>query len=193
MPLIYRPTGGEDIADAFRRAIYMARDNAQAVKFTFNGEEITVFPHNIPAERVNEWHENIALKRQLYEASPEYLAAKAARVAEGKRLADVAEKTVAAAAVNLTVLSVAVDLCATLAECDHVDADIPWRAYAQMFRAAGYVAGEGVGRTDLDRAPVACGRYIVGQAVDCMLRGMPPHPMTSTFADRWRTMPKTQE
>lgn len=188
MNLVYDPPGGETIDTAFEKAHRMAWTAKQSVSFTFNGESLTVKPDDLPWRLADQWRKNMEERRREYANSPEGRAAAAARAAEAERLTKIAADLLHDAAPNLTTLPVAVGLCAAWADCGHIDARIPWSEYAESLRAAGYIEGDGVGRTDLEHAPVAFGRYIVGQAIACMERGMPPHPIVSVFAERWRAL-----
>jgi hypothetical protein len=53
---------------------------------------------------------------------------------------------------------------------------------------AGYVNKEFTGKAFVRDDKRIMGRYIVGQAINCMTNGMPPHPVLGRFAQEYREM-----
>jgi len=66
---------------------------------------------------------------------------------------------------------------------DDVDVAYSEEIIIQALKSAGYVADQHVGRPKEDFTnKQLLGEYIVGQAISCLEGGMPPHPITQTFA-----------
>jgi hypothetical protein len=59
-------------------------------------------------------------------------------------------------------------------------------------KQAGYKANEYSGAAFVKGDKEILGRYILGQVVDNLSSGMPPHPVASTFAAQYLAMPDTK-
>lgn len=61
---------------------------------------------------------------------------------------------------------------------------------AVLFEAKGYRQGEGVGQSpDWFTTRERLGRYVIGQALECIRSGMPPHPITQKFVADYFKLP----
>lgn len=83
-----------------------------------------------------------------------------------------------------------VAMMSALADC--VRSDTKWRPreVAARIVAMGYAKHAHVGKPELvfEEDEVIFGEWIVGQSIDCMEKGMPPHPVSTGFAAQYAVM-----
>ena len=68
----------------------------------------------------------------------------------------------------------------------------PFDISNQLTRA-GFNENEGVGEDPgWFNTRQRMGRYIIGQVINCLNKGMPPHPITTTFIEKYRQLPEEE-
>jgi hypothetical protein len=182
----YEPMAGDHISTACRKAIALAIRGGTLVTFRFNGIPMTVRPSDPPDRAVKRWEALSAAHAAAWRESPEGQAA--AAEAERRRV-DCQRKTDALVARLPGVvkeLGPLVRWCVEFGKAaDHMDVEWNLSAVADTIEAAGWREKAHVGRAEADFAgnPQMIGEYIVGQAMACLRKGMPPHPgLTEKFA-----------
>jgi len=179
---------GEHIRTVAMRAATAADERHEPVEFLFNDVLMTVAPGAEAESVVTEYEVKCEERRAAYRASPEGIAAAKARAAE--IVANQAE--VDALMAELPTARSDIDvidwLCAYAREADDIDVKAPHAAVADYLEGLGYRRGENVGRTDLANDRVGMARWIIGQALDFLRRGYPPHGVIHHFRDKHRGM-----
>lgn len=191
--MTYEPSGGTRIEHACQDAVRMAILNRCIVQFKFNGVPLEVAGDTTPEDTVKHYHAELDRSAEEYRNSPEGRSNAAAREAQ--------IGTLKSKAVNL--LDKLDSLLASnsqdeimdwLKEFAPISDDVAVRfntaALAAKFEAAGFKENEGVGQEPewFNTRPRMAG-YIVGQVINCLKRGMPPHPVTVSFIERYQAMP----
>lgn len=188
----YTPQLGTHIDNAVHTALTIARQHGDDVTFTFNGVTLIVAADvalgTAPFVDYHKvWNDQMAANAAAYHASPEGI--RAAQEA-ADRLADCNRKNAALVASlpgilacgdNATILRWLCDL----ESASHIESPVGYPALAAQFTAAGYLAGVNTSTdfraTDSDNFA----RYIIGQCVDMMAGGMPPHGVIHGFVEKW--------
>ena len=176
---------GEHISRAARRAI-----EAGAAALTFNEITIPVESISTPESIEAAYTRLVESAQERYRASPEGIAA-AKRAddyrAECQRAVDslVADLPEAAASIDATVQWLA-DFCQP---ANHIDVRHDMRKIFDTLAEADYTANFGVGNPpEWFSTRGRVGRYIIGQGMSCLAKGLPPHGNTITFAEKYRAM-----
>lgn len=175
---------GDHIAHACGEAVAMATGRGEAVAFEFNGVLVTVQPGEPAADAAARWQAEVDRRQEAYRASPEGRAAAAEAAEESKRHQAETDALVARLPAAVGDLGKLVRWCVALSRpADHVGVRVDHDAIADVIEAEGYARNAHVGRPPgvfADRR--VAGEYLVGQAVDCMRKGMPPHPVIGRLA-----------
>lgn len=183
----YDPHAGSHIANACQEAVAMAIRGKQKVKFSFNGVELIATPDSDPAKLEVEFIEKLEADSKTHRESPKGIAE-----AEG-RTAEILRKQ---RSVN-TSLAVLKDIVGDhdklmlwlksfTEDADDIGVQFTKARLADELEAAGYAENEHVGQ----KPEWFCTRkrmthYIVGQAINCLRIGMPPHPVTASFVEKY--------
>lgn len=184
----YETGPGQHIDHASREAIRIATEANENVQFTFNDITLTAMPHGSPAQLSALFSLLCEQRAEAYRNSPKGKAEARARKLELKenqaridalmlKLADLADLD---AAVDW------LDEYTTLA--DDIGVKSHLREVKAALEKAGYVNNEFTGKAFVPGDKRVMGRYIVGQAINCMANGMPPHPVLGRFAQEYREM-----
>ena len=179
---------GDYLPHVIERALARAGDAGGAVRFTFNGATVEVTgdqtSEEVRAAIETQWEAEAA----AYRASPAGI--KAAAAAEA-RLAHYQREHDALTAMPIVSLGEAalVKWVGRYADAaDHIG--VRGRntfAVAEALEAAGYARNDACGLPEAEyEQPSVMARYIIGQAIDCLRRGMGPHPVTQKFVDEYR-------
>jgi hypothetical protein len=185
-PITYEPHLGQDISDACRKAIALANKNGSPVAFRFNDVDMVVSPGEGARTACDRWRAESERQAEAWRNSPK--GKRAAAESEARRLEAQRETDRLIADGPRVVtdgLAAVVRWCAKLSmSADHNGINWEPRRAATMLIAAGYRENAHVGQPPeafRDNRQMM-GEYIIGQAINCLKRGMPPHPMTEHFA-----------
>jgi len=191
--MTYEPSAGTRIEHACNEAVKMAKRSGATVRFKFNDVELTATPELAPDAVVAEWQRESNRLAEAYRNSP------AGRAEASRRHAQIGTLKIQAA--NL------LDKLDSLLASNSKDEIVGWlksfapisddvsvkfdtAALAAKFEAAGFKENEGVGQApEWFNTRDRMAGYIVGQAINCLKRGMPPHPVTVSFVEKYQAMP----
>lgn len=188
----YRGTPGEHISSAAATACDMASDTAATVYLEFNDVRVPVRPDHTPDDVVAIWQRGMDEAAEAYRTSP--AGQKAAAEAEGRRIQAQADHDAAMATLPETFVDAraAISWLKTFGgPADHVGIlGADFDRVADVLERSGWSDGEASGRPEADYAEAdLLGRWIIGQAINMLRRGNPPHPMlTHTFSTRFLEM-----
>lgn len=188
MKTTYEPGAGIHISAACQEAVAFAKQHGESQTFTFNDITITATPETDPAALSAEFSAKQEANHKAWQDSPE-----GRQHAENRRLEICRKQAQHDTLVN--------DLPRVLME--RRDALMRWLAmFAEAaddvgvvrklpvviaaLEGAGYSSNDALGldKREYDKPAIMCA-YIVGQALSCMKNGMPPHPMTGSFVERY--------
>lgn len=191
--MTYEPSAGTRIEHACDEAVKMAKRSGATVRFKFNDVELTATPDFQPDALVAEW------QRESNRLSEEYRNSSAGRAEANRRAAQIGNLNSQATTLlgKLDSLLTAnsqdeiMDWLKSFAPIsDDVSVKFDTAALAAKFEAAGFKENEGVGQEPgwFNTRPRMAG-YIVGQVINSLKRGMPPHPVTVSFIEKYQAMP----
>lgn len=189
--LTIEPLAGSHIDDVINQAISMAKDNAAPVKFTFNGVQMHIDGPNTIDEARQQFDAKIAKSAEDYRNSP---AGKAAAAEAALRLADLQGRHDALMMTLPEKFTSHLDAINWLMEyqspADHLGVvGKSFGTVLSVLSASGYVANDCVGLPQAAyKEPDTLAKYVVGQAMDNMESGMPPHQMVHRFGADYRQM-----
>ena len=191
--ITYEPSPGTRIETACDEAVNMAKQIGSTVRFKFNDVELTATPTTKPHSIVSEWQQESKRLSEKYRNSPQGRAAAKARTAEISRLKTQSEALLMS--LSSILLSGSTDelmgwLKSFAPISDDVCVKFDTAAVAAKFEAAGFKENEGVGKKpEWFNTRNRMARYIIGQAINCLKRGMPPHPITVSFIEKYESLP----
>lgn len=184
----YKAGCGIHIDAACQEAVAFAQRAGEPQSFDFNGITVVANADSNPAELSAKWSADIEAERVAYQNS-----------AEGKKQA--AERQAAITTKQGTHDSLVADLPRVLSErrdslmrwlrdfaevADDIGVKKDFAPVMSQLEGAGYSVNEATG---LDKSeyekPAIMAAYIVGQAMACMKGGMPPHPVTGSFVEKY--------
>lgn len=185
---------GDDLSAVIKTALAMVADGGMKVGFAANGVRIVVVEGDtfemIEAEMHRQWNAQVA----AYRASPEGIRAKHE---EHQRLSNAVLTHAACMAALPMICGKAridepelMDWLATYADAaNHGDVHKDYGRVLELLGKAGYAPCryEGLDQSEYDKPNIMAG-YIIGQAMDCMQGGMPPHPVTISFIEKYRAL-----
>jgi hypothetical protein len=191
-PLKYDPCCGTHINQACKEAAALAKENGRIVNFNFNGVKLSASPGK-PASTLN-WEYNMEMNRlahtpEAVRKRKEWEAESAREVAETQVKADRLMGKLPQVVGNLT------ELMAWLKEytpcADLIGVKAGNEQLLMSLTEAGYEVGWGVGKPkEFFVKAENVGRWVVGQVMDCLKRGMGPHPITTKFCDDYKALLK---
>lgn len=195
IPIVYEPYAGTTIKRAFADALAMAWKKNRVVRMSFNGLVFKVHKRLSVHHLMNQWKARTHAAHLRYTASPEYKAEK-----ERRRLEIIEKQEVADGLLEKlpNIINDLDSLMLWIKEFAFVADDIGVRfssasLYDQL-RAAGYKAGENVGRSnEWFNTRERVGRYVVGQVLSCLADNYPPHPICRKFVEQYFEIPKSIE
>lgn len=188
MALTYEPIAGTSISHAANAAVAMANANLQSVKFDFNGVAVIVWPGDLPDSVTARWDRDFDESAKRWRDSPEGIKHQEWVQSETERRQKIVDGLMGSLtkAIDRGLGSI-VGWLATLSEFgdwNSLQWDKQW-VVAELL-AAGYQENEHAGQPpEWFNTQERMGRYIVGQALNCMANGMPPHPMLQMFAYKY--------
>lgn len=191
--LTFEPSPGTHIREACKEASAMAINKNSDVEFEFNGITITATPQSSPASLEADWDAKLAAEAKAYRESPEY-------AAEQRRREDQVKTGQNAVNCFMEGIEQVLATCSTddilkyfkpfVKVADDVGVNFDHNKLADLLEHFGYKDGMHVGKPQEafdDKETMA--QYILGQVVSCLRRGMPPHPVTNSFIERYFAIP----
>lgn len=189
----YEPMIGEDIRQSCEATISLAQANSEPVTFTHNGVTVTANPDSTAEGLYQQWRAEMDRQAEEYRRSPEGIRqaeeAKARLVSDQgivdsliDRLPDVLHSR------NLDNL---MSWCKNFTNpADHTGVTFEHQYVFNLLMGAGYIENAHVGKAPefFDNRQVM-GEWIVGQVIDCLSKGMGPHPITQMFVDKYFELP----
>lgn len=187
----YEPMAGDWIDNACQEAVKLAIENGDTVTFKFNDIEMTAGPGDDPALLSRFFSQESARRYEEYQRSPQGIAAaeeRRCRLHQSQiRMDALMDDMKATFDTGLDGVVDWLSQYTPLADDNGVSARI--NIVHNALLAAGYINNEYTGDAFVKGDKRIVGRYIVGQAINCMERGMPPHPMLVSFAEQYRELP----
>ncbi len=190
-PLQFSPTLGSHITTACRDAIALARSKNRSVTFLFNGVRMKVHKRLTPRHVASQWDQRLEARSRRYRNSAQ------GSLALSKRAEDIRNKQQAVDCLLAELPFIVGDeqhlmvwLKNFIPSADGVAVTFDCSDLKSQLEAAGYIQSRYVGHPPewfTTRTRVA--RWIVGQVIHCLGRGMPPHPTITPFVDQYLTMP----
>jgi hypothetical protein len=184
--LKYESRCGDHIEFVAQKAIDQAIESNCLVRFLFNGVALEALPSSSAVSVSMDYDAALHRSRLEYEASPKGIADKKRR--------EMQERTEQARVDQLISL---------LPKLETLDEHIRWaRELAEIgtgnydkgkaieiLESHGYIKNENTGN-DAHKCDTkeGTGRYIMGQVISCFSIGMPPHGITTKFADEYLAM-----
>lgn len=181
---------GSRIDEACAELVALAKRFGESVEMIFNDIRVVADPNDDPANLVSRWGTERDLRFQNWKHSPE-------GIAEAQRRRDeIARKQAAVDALIARwdkLADLGWDVVLRWAEAltenaDDVAVKFDRRALAATLRTAGYAPDFGIGhKPSWFNTPDRLGGYIMGQIVNCLESRMPPHPVTLSFIEKFRS------
>lgn len=170
-------------------AITLACKLRRRVIFDFNGIKIKVVQSSTSTDLVKFYQTEQARHQEAYLKSDEYKQVQVAQ--EANRLS--LQKKVDELMLELKSLVItddtAVKWVGDFADVnDHCGIKYDKGEIISILKEAGYRANAAVGNMDCKVIPYLAAAYIVGQAMDCLYKGMPIHPILAKFRDDYFNM-----
>lgn len=191
--MAYHPTPGTFIQTACAEAVEQAKATGLNVWFRFNDVELIAKHDTNPDDLVAAWKREVEWIGEQYRNSP------AGRADAARRAEQIDTRTKRASELLSEIDSVLAgrrlgELMDWFKEftplADDVCVTFNQPALAEKFVAARYVPGYGVGRDPgWFNSRTRMARYIVGQAISCLMNDMPPHPITIHFIEKYEALP----
>jgi len=190
--LEYSPSAGTHIGLACKEAVAMAINENAKVKFSFNGVELLARPQHSPADLQAEWDAISNQRAEDYRNSPQ------GKAAAKRRTEEILRKQ-RSLNTSLDVLAdiigdhdkLMIWLKGVAEDADDIAVTLPKERMIEQLEAAGFVENEHVGeKPEWFNSRPRMAHYIVGQALNCLRRGMGPHPVTGSFVERYFALPK---
>lgn len=191
--MTYDPPCGTHINSACAEASRMARTNGVPVHFKFNDIELVAIPYCSMDDPVADYHRESNRRAEEYRNSNKGLAAVARREAQIEKLIGQSSKLFRK--LNSVLAANSLDsvmgwLKEFVPVADDVSVRFDAKALGAKFEAAGFKMNEGVGqKPEWFNTRERMGRYIVGQVINFLKDGMPPHPVTTSFIKKYEALP----
>jgi len=186
----YEPLAGSHITKACDEAIGLAKESGNPVSFKFNDIALRVLPDDQSSVLVARWQSLLDDRQRAYRESPAGRKAAAERAETVKRKQVELDSCVEALPKILRADNHLNALVYWLVEIVEPadDVDVAWdsAAVADRLIAAGYSENEYAGHEpEWFNSRERMGRYLLGQAINCMKKGLPPHSITLSFAQKY--------
>lgn len=209
-PLVIVPLAGSHISQACRDALDLAGKSKREVSFSFNGIQMFVPPKRRitveglvkrfnyacrgQAERWRNSAEGLTFARERAEAIARKQEAVTAAIAvlPGLLAMESAQRMDAVVGWLASLVEDADDVGIDWDRAAGVRGGMEW--VAVLLESAGFRESDLVGEPeDSFTSRERMGRYIVGQAINCLRIGLPPHPITTKFAGKYFALPAQSE
>lgn len=189
-PLVLEILPGNHYSYACNQAMKIAHEKDTVVEFDFNGHKITVDKSSTLVELSDRYARLCQEAREKYEASGE------GKKYEAKRKKDIATKQKIVDGLTTSLLSFnetdvakrdgyVLKMLSELAEpADDMDVKTEFGSIVEKLKSLGYKDSDCVKleKSEYENQPILA-RYIVGQCISCMRKGMAPHHVVTRFVD----------
>lgn len=180
---------GDTIDDTCREAIEMVSNKRVDVYFEFNGVELKATESSTKDELVNYFHGELSRKRDEYLNSEQYKEdhAKQAKQLQALQIKidDLLSELKSLALTDDSVVS----WVGSFAEInDHKDLVYDNSEIISILVSAGYESNAEVGNPAVKTNKATFARWLVGQAIANLERGMPIHPVAEKFSRDYLNM-----
>jgi hypothetical protein len=183
--LTYEVTAGSHISRVVDEMIDLSKEYNIDVVSTFNGIALSVNPDSSACKVLKDWDTEMNRRAEEYAKSKEGKQAKQER--ENKRIEH--QKKVdelQAELYNVVNTDKILDWCSQLAEHgDYVGVWFDKPRIIEKLERAGYTENAYVGYKGEFGKYISL-MYIVGQVINCLRKGMPPHQVTISFVREWK-------
>ena len=185
--LVFEASPGSYIGNVAKEVCAIVADVKASVSFDFNGIACLVKPGCTAADVEADWRRDCDAAAEAYRNSPEGKqrakeraeAVKAKQDRIDRKLLPMLPRVVGNLDKLVRWIAQASDVM------DDTDVKVDYPAIVAAFEAAGWKDGAHVGRKPSSFTKQMLGEYLVGQAIDCMKRGMCPHPVSQKFAQEY--------
>lgn len=181
----FHTRAGEEITQTCQRAIDYANEHNERVDFNFNDVLVTVRPGDSVGYIVDKWFEDYEVKAVAYRNSPEGQASALAnllRKEEAQKKTDHLIYTMRDACKNIDTL---VKWLVELSDVLHTDTIWdPQQIAITLEKVYKYERNKHVGQPkEFFDDPQMIKEYIIGQSIECLYMGLPPHQIIHKFAE----------
>jgi hypothetical protein len=189
--MVYEGMAGEHVCMSAKNAIALAKKHNRTVRMRFNGVAVTVNKRLNSNHVVRTWQHITNASWLRYQNST-------GRDVKAKRDREILRKQSSVDA-ELLVLTHIIDdkdklmlwLKCFVEDANNVGVHFDKSKLSDELKGAGYAENQHVGNApEWFCTRNRMSQYIVGQVVTCLSRGMPPHPITALFVDRYFEIPK---
>jgi hypothetical protein len=182
----YRPLAGTSITTACAEASALALATNKEVPFDFNGVTVTAAPGKSVESLEKQWQSGMDERAAKWKASPECKKQEAAM-----------QEAIARAQSNIDALMASMPVCSdmdgVMEWCKNFATHADWigikydkEIILNHLRNGGYVENDLVGQPpESFNNRKNMGRWIIGQVMECLSTGMPPHPVTVSFVEKY--------
>lgn len=188
-PLVFNPLCGTHIDSACQEAVALAISKNREVAFKFNDVELSATKWSNPETIAKAYDAITERRRAEYWASPEGIASAKARkeAVEGKQRAVDGLLRELPTVLKTGKLDKAMKwLQSFQPPSDDVDVKFNHTGIVSTFMMFGYAENENVGHpSEWFNTRERMGRYVIGQAINCLKHGMPPHGRTLHFCKEY--------
>lgn len=177
----FLPGIGEHIETACKRAKQMSRETGQIIRFDFNGIPNQSSPKTSVTTMIGEFERVCRQRGEAYRLSRKGITDAENRRQEVERkqkaIDFLTSKENVDKVISLGMHSV-LGLISNITEpADDIDVHFDNAKLANTLENAGYMDGFGVGnKPGWFDSKERMGLYIIGQAINCLKHGLPPHP-----------------
>lgn len=180
---------GCEITRTCASAIAMAAEHKLPVQFDFNGVLIKATASDEVEGLVSKWRAELDAKAAEYKASPEgQRRAEEDRQRQAEREAT-ANQLIADLPTALTSEATTVAWVGKFAEVsDYIGLTDDKQAVAAAFESAGYIRNDCVGNPAVKTNKTVFARWLVGQAIDHLQKGMGIHQVAVRFAAEYKAL-----
>lgn len=190
---IYTASVGEHLSHATRMASAVSRRMKRLVKLEFNGVKLIAAPKKSPATLEWEFTNTCSRKLSKHRNSPEgRLETRIRRdvIIAAQQSVEFAVDRIKDSAAHGDIGALFMQSIKLLIRsADDVDVHFDKAALAKTLAAMGFVSGDLVGSSEeslKERSRMQ--RWIIGQIIDMLKAGMPPHPCMEQFVTEWEGM-----
>lgn len=187
----YHPPAGQHLVTACFRAARQAKRERCRVRFNFNAARLEATPKKSPSTLVWEWEQLTGRQHARWSASP------AGRAAARERTEEIVARQLICDGIveNLptqigSLDSVMGSLFRLALNADDIGVKLNHPRIVRTLADAGFKENDHVGQPPefFDDRP-KLGYWIVGQVINCLNLGRPPHPMTAHFVGKYFALP----
>lgn len=171
----------------------MAINKNSDVEFEFNGIKVTATPQSSPASLEEDWNAKMEAEAKAYRESTKY-------AEEEKRRAEAVKTSQNVVDCFMDGIEQVLATCSTddilkyftpfVNAADDIAVTFDKSSLADLLEQYGYIDNMHVGKPSQefdDKETMA--QYILGQVVNCLRSGMPPHPITNSFIEKYFKLP----